>query len=146
MKKEAIVENIKVRSGKDLLEFTDKSKNRIYFTINKNILPQIAKYLFNDVKARFSTASGVDTRKAVEILYHFSVDDIGLFISLRVVLEKPNPEIGSLLPLFKYAEWIEMEMHEMLGVDFKGHENMKHLLLNDDWPEGDYPLRRDDGA
>ena len=143
MKKEAIIENIKVRSGKDLLEFTDKSKNRIYFTINKNILPQIAKYLFNDVKARFSTASGVDTRKAVEILYHFSIDDIGLFISLRVILEKPKLEIESLLPLFKCAEWIEMEMHEMLGVDFKGHEDMKHLLLNDDWPEGDYPLRRD---
>jgi len=146
MKKETIIENIKVRSGKDLLEFTDKSKNRIYFTINKTILPQIAKYLFNDVKARFSTASGVDTRKAVEILYHFSIDDIGLFISLRVILEKPKLEIESLLPLFKYAEWIEMEMHEMLGVDFKGHENMKHLLLNDDWPKGNYPLRRDDGA
>jgi len=143
MKRETIIENIKVRSGKGLLEFTDKSKNRIYFTIDKTILPQIAKYLFNDAKARFSTASGVDTRKAIEILYHFAVDDIGLFISLRVILEKPDPEVESLLPLFKCAEWIEMEMHEMLGVNFKGHENMNHLLLKDDWPEGNYPLRRD---
>ena len=146
MKREAIIENIKVRSGKDLVEFADKSKNRVYFTINKKILPQIAKYLFNEEKARFSTASGVDTRKAIEILYHFSVDDIGLFISLRVILEKPNLEIDSLLGLFKCAEWIEMEMHEMLGVNFKGHENPKHLLLKDDWPDGNYPLRRDNGA
>jgi NADH:ubiquinone oxidoreductase subunit C len=143
MKREAIIENIKVRSGKDLVEFTDKSKNRFYFTINKKILPQIARYLFNEEKARFSTASGVDTRKAVEILYHFSVDDIGLYISLRVILEKPNLEVDSLLGLFKCAEWIEMEIHEMLGVNFKGHENLKHLLLKDDWPEGNYPLRRD---
>jgi len=143
MKREAIIENIKVRSGKDLVEFTDKSKNRVYFTINKKILPQIARYLFNEEKARFSTASGVDTRKAVEILYHFSVDDIGLYISLRVILEKPNLEVDSLLGLFKCAEWIEMEIHEMLGVNFKGHENLKHLLLKDDWPEGNYPLRRD---
>lgn len=143
MKREAIIEDIKVRSGNDLLEFTDKSRNRIYFTINKNILPQIARYLFNDVRARFSTASGVDTRKAVEILYHFSVDEIGLFISLRVILEKPNLEIDTLMPLFKCAEWIELEIHEMLGVNFKGHENMKHLLLKDDWPEGNYPLRKD---
>ena len=143
MKREAIIENIKVRSGKDLIEVTDKSKNRVYFTINKKILPQIAKYLFNEEKARFSTASGVDTRKAVEILYHFSVDDIGLYISLRVILEKPNLDIDSLLPLFKCAEWIEMEMHEMLGVSFKGHDNPKHLLLKDDWPKGNYPLRRD---
>jgi len=143
VKREAIIENIKVRSGRDLIEFVDKSKNRIYFTINKNMLPQIAKYLFNEEKARFSTASGVDTRKAVEILYHFTVDDIGLFISLRVILEKPDLEIDSLLPLFKCAEWIEMELHEMLGVSFKGHENMKHLLLKDDWPEANYPLRKD---
>jgi len=143
MKRETIIENIKVRSGKDLVEFTDKSKNRIYFTINKTILAQIVKYLFNDVKARFSTASGVDTRKAVEILYHFSADEIGLIVTLRVILDKSNLEIDSLTHVMKCAEWIEMEIHEMLGVNFKGHPNLKHFLLKDDWPEGNYPLRRD---
>jgi len=143
MKRETIIENIKVRSGEGLIEFTDKSKNRIYFTINKAILTQIVKYLFNDVKARFSTASGVDTRKAVEILYHFSVDEIGLIVTLRVILDKSDLEIDSLTPIMKCAEWIEMEMHEMLGVNFKGHPNLKHLLLKDDWPKGNYPLRRD---
>lgn len=143
MKRQAIIENIKVRSGKGLIEFADKAKNRIYFTINKAILTQIVKYLFNDVKARFSTASGVDTRKAIEILYHFSIDEIGLIITLRVILDKPDLEVDSLTPLMKCAEWIEMEMHEMLGVNFKGHPNLKHLLLKDDWPEGNYPLRRD---
>lgn len=143
MKREAIIENIKVRSGKDLLEFIDKSKNRVYFTINKNALPQIARYLFNDIKARFSTASGVDTRKAVEILYHFSIDEIGLIVTLRIIMDKPDMETDSLMPIMKCAEWIEMEIHEMLGVNFKGHPNLKHLLLKDDWPEGNYPLRRD---
>jgi len=143
VKRESIIENIKVRSDKDLLEFIHKSKNRAYFTINKNILPQIARYLFNEEKARFSTASGVDTRKAVEILYHFSIDEIGLIVTLRVILDKPDLEVDSLTPLMKCAEWIEMEMHEMLGIKFKGHPNLKHLLLKDDWPEGNYPLRRD---
>jgi len=143
MKRQAIIENIKVRSGKDLLDFTDKSRKRVYFTVDKDILAQLARYLFNDVRARFATASGVDTRKAIEILYHFSIDEIGLIITLRVILDKPDPEIDSLVPIMKCAEWIEMEMHEMLGVKFKGHPNLKHLLLKDDWPEGNYPLRRD---
>ncbi len=143
MKRQAIIENIKVRSGKGLIEFTDKSKNRIYFTINKAILTQTVKYLFNDVKARFSTASGVDIRKAIEILYHFSIDEAGFIVTLRVILDKSSLEIESLSPLMKCAEWIEMEIHEMLGVSFKGHPNLKHLLLKDDWPEGNYPLRRD---
>lgn len=143
MKKLEIIENIKVRSGKDLLDLNDRSEKRVYVTIKREILPKIVKYLFNDVKARFSIASGVDTRKAIEILYHFSIDEIGLIVSLRVIADKPDPEVESLTSIMKCAEWIEMEIHELLGVNFKGHPNLKHLLLKDDWPEGNYPLRRD---
>lgn len=143
MKKAEIVENIKVRSGKDIVNFSDRSKRRVYFTINKEVLPKIARYLFNDVKARFITATGVDTRSAIEILYHFSVDEIGLVISLRVIMDKSDLDIESLASIMKCAEWIEREIHEMFGVNFKGHPDLKHLLLKDDWPEGNYPLRRD---
>jgi len=31
----------------------------------------------------------------------------------------------------------------LLGIDFKGHPNLKPLLLPENWPEGVYPLRRD---
>ena len=143
MRKTEIIENIKVRSGKDMLDLKDRSDRRVYFTIKKEILPKLVRYLFNDVKARFVTASGVDTRSAIEILYHFSVDEIGLIVSLRVILEKPGLEVDSLTSIMKCAEWIEREMHELLGVNFKGHPNLKHLLLKDDWPKGNYPLRRD---
>jgi len=143
MKKLEIIENIKVRSGKDLLDLNDRSKRRVYATIKKEILSKITQYLFNGAKARFVTASGVDTRKAIEILYHFSIDETGLIVSLRVIADKPDPEVESLTSIMKCAEWIEMEIHELLGVNFKGHPNLKHLLLKDDWPEGNYPLRRD---
>ena len=143
MKRVQVIENIKVRVGKDILEFNDRSAKRVYFTIKKEILPNIVKYLFNDVRARFVIASGVDTRRAVEVLYHFSIDETGLIVTLRVILEKTNLEIDSLTSIMKCAEWIEREIHELLGVNFKGHPNLKHLLLNDDWPEGNYPLRRD---
>ncbi len=143
MKRLEIIENIKVRAGKDLLDLNDRSEKRVYVTIKKEILPKIAKYLFSDVKARFSTASGVDTRKAIEILYHFSIDEIGLIVSLRIILDKPNLEAESLTSIIKCAEWIEREIHELLGVNFKGHPNLTHLLLKDDWPKENYPLRRD---
>ena len=143
MRRTEIIENIKVRAGKDLLDLSDRSEKRVYVTIKKEILPKIARYLFNDVRARFVIASGVDTRKAIEILYHFSIDEIGLIVSLRVILDKSNLEVESLVSIMKCAEWIEREIHELLGVNFKGHPNLKHLLLKDDWPEGNYPLRKD---
>ena len=143
MRREDIVENIKVRAGEDMLDLKDRSERRVYVTIKKEILPKIARYLFKDVRARFVIASGVDTRSAIEILYHFSIDEIGLIVSLRIILDKSDLEVDSLTPIMKCAEWIEREIHELLGVNFKGHPNPKHLLLKDDWPKGDYPLRRD---
>ncbi|MCK9615713.1 MAG: NADH-quinone oxidoreductase subunit C, partial [Candidatus Omnitrophica bacterium] len=44
---------------------------------------------------------------------------------------------------FKSSDWVEREIHELLGINFKGHPNLKHLLLDDDWPKDSYPLRKD---
>jgi len=34
-------------------------------------------------------------------------------------------------------------MNELLGIEFRGHPDMKRLLLAKEWPEGVYPLRAD---
>jgi len=143
MKKEEIIQDIKHRLGNDIIDFNDRSERRVYITIRKTVLLDLAKHLFSVIQARLCTLTGVDTRQGIEILYHFSIDELGLIISLRVILDKPNPEIDTLTSLIKGAEWIEREVHEFLGVNFKGHPDLRHLLLKDDWPEGDYPLRRD---
>jgi len=85
----------------------------------------------------------VDVRSHLEILYHFTLEDINLLISLRVKLPKDNPEIDSLAPVFEGANWIEREMHELLGINFKGHPDLRRLLLPENWPEGVFPLRCD---
>jgi NADH:ubiquinone oxidoreductase subunit C len=85
----------------------------------------------------------MDTRRHIEILYHFILEDINLLISLRVKLPRDKAEIDSLVSVFEAANWIEREMHELLGINFKGHPDMRKLLLPDDWPEGTYPLRAD---
>ena len=101
------------------------------------------EFIFNELGARFNTASCVDGPKEMEILYHFTFDEISLILSIRVFLDKAKLEIDSITPIMKGAEWIEREMHELFGVNFKNHPNLKRLLLPDDWPEGLYPLRRD---
>ena len=106
-------------------------------------LVKVALHVFKDLKARFNIASGVDTRQNIEILYHFTVEDINLLVSLKVKLSKDNPEIDSLAPHFEGANWIEREMHELLGINFKGHPDMRRLLLPESWPECVYPLRAD---
>lgn len=126
-----------------ILDWKENSVRRVYFTVDKKDIFKTVEVLFKELGLRFSTASGVDTPQGLEILYHFSFDKAGEFYSARVLLEdKKHPQIDSITPIFPAAQWIEREMWEMLGINFKGHPNLKRLLLAEDWPEGDYPLRQ----
>jgi len=136
-------EVIKEGLGKKILQWQEHSARRVYFSIDKKDVYETARFLFKDLGLRFSIASGTDIPEGMEILYHFSNDPAGEFYSVRVLLEdKNNPEVDSITPIFPGAEWIEREMWELLGIKFVGHPNLKRLLLAEDWPENDYPLRQ----
>jgi len=118
--------------------------NRIYVDIDPKDLVAFSRFLFEDLQARFIIASGVDTpRGVIEIVYHFDFYQLPVVFSLRICLKKPKPEVESLAGIIKGTEWIEREINELLGVTFNNHPDMRHLILPDDWPEGNYPLRRD---
>jgi Ni,Fe-hydrogenase III component G len=143
MTREEVLSGLKDRFRDDILDLFDKSPKRVYMEIRPEAVTGVATYIFRDLEARFNIASGVDARTHIEILYHFSLEYINLLISVRVKLDRKNPSIESLAPIFKGANWIEREMNELLGIEFRGHPNMKRLLLADEWPEGVYPLRTD---
>jgi len=143
MTRDELIEDLKSRFHDDIIEFFDKSATRVYVEIKPDALLRIASYIFEDLRARFNIASGLDTRTHIEILYHFSIEYLNILVSLRVKLDKESPSVQSLANAIKGTNWIEREIHELLGVDFYGHPNLKRLLLSDEWPEGVYPLRQD---
>lgn len=141
---EDAVGRIKERFADKLIKLEERSPSRIYFDFKPQDIPEVARFLFKDLECRFITATGIDTPEGIEILYHYSFDESGQVISVRTLTaDKKHPEIESITPIIRGAEWIEREMWELLGVNFKGHPNLKHLLLIDEWPEGEFPLRHD---
>ncbi|MBN1799355.1 MAG: NADH-quinone oxidoreductase subunit C [Spirochaetales bacterium] len=143
MKRKQVLQDLTTRFKQDILDVFDKTKNRVYIEIRPEAIIPISGYIFKDLGARFNIASGVDTRECIEILYHFTIEEINLLISLRVKLDRAKPVIESLTPVGEAFNWIEREMHELLGIRFKGHPELKRLLLPDNWPKGVYPLRAD---
>jgi NADH:ubiquinone oxidoreductase subunit C len=119
------------------------NERRLYISVTKEQIFDVAAFLYKEKHLRLSIATGIDTREGFEILYHFSYDKIGTYFTIKTLLPKDNPKIKSLAPIYTAANWIEREMHELLGIDFEGHPNLKPLLTSDDWPEEKYPLRRD---
>ena len=128
--------------GKDILNTEVLSDKRASLTIHSSKIIPVAEYMIRQLQFRFIIASALDTEKGFEILYHFSLDVTGQIVNIRVVLDHERPEIESLTVLFEAANWIEREMHEILGIVFLNHPNLEKLISEGNWAEGEYPYRR----
>lgn len=64
----------------------------------------------------------------------------------RLRLKAPLPldrlEIASAVPLWRAANWLEREAFDMFGVVFRGHPDLRRILMPHNYEEG-YPLRKD---
>jgi NADH-quinone oxidoreductase subunit C len=67
--------------------------------------------------------------------------ETGVGVTLKADLDEANPEIDSLIPIFRGADWHERETWEMFGFIFTGHPDLRHLYLPGEF-EG-FPLRKD---
>jgi NADH-quinone oxidoreductase subunit C len=143
MNTEFDIEKFKVEFSSDILEILIRNQRRITISIRPDALPDIAGYLFKSEEFRFIIASALHTMKGFEIHYHFSKDSSGLILNIHVILDKDNPQIESLSNMFNASNWIEREIHELFGIDFRNHPNQEKLISEGNWAEGVYPLRKD---
>ncbi len=141
--REAAIEVLREELGERALAFEHRSERRVFVEVAPEDVLAATRLLGQQLAARFQTASGIDTPAGFEILYHWALDRLGLVVSIRSRLPREAPEIESIANLCPAAEWIEREMWELLGIRFRNHPDLRHLLLPEDWPEGSHPLRRD---
>ena len=76
-----------------------------------------------------------------ELNYVFSSYKMPSVLTIRVNIGRDEAVIDSISSLFKSADWEEREAYDLFGIEFKGHKNLKRILLPEDWPGR--PLRKD---
>ena len=143
MNRNEVLRQVRERFAVSIVHIVDRSPRRVYVEVRPEALVAVATHLFRELGARFNIASGVDTPTHLEILYHFTIEEIDLLISVRVKLDRNHPAVDTLTGVIKGTDWIEREMHELLGIDFRGRPRLERLLLPDQWPEGVHPLKQD---
>ncbi len=62
-------------------------------------------------------------------------------IFVKAQVSELEPEIDSVTSLWPAADWFERETWDMMGIVFKGHPNLKRLLMYESF-QG-HPLRKD---
>ena len=84
-----------------------------------------------------------DGERPIEIVYELF--SLKRKVPLRVKVELPKAEalaVDSAVPIWAGANWLEREVFDMFGVTFRGHPDLRRILMWETYAEG-YPLRKD---
>ena len=106
----------------------------------------------------FFASSGVAVRPSAEIpdqdpwpgpplaarfvvVYHLFSLPLKHRLRVEVPVEEADAEVDSLTSLWAGADWLEREVWDMFGIRFRGHPNLKRILMYDEFVG--HPLRKD---
>ncbi|MCS7117537.1 MAG: NADH-quinone oxidoreductase subunit C [Thaumarchaeota archaeon] len=150
-KVDKIIEELKAQLGDKVKSIvSDRKIHKV--EVDPSAIVEVAAFIkergFDHVKG----VTGVDLvaltkpENAIEVMYHAGsyTDDelVGSVLTISVKVPRDKPETQSLVGVWKSAEYHERETFEMLGVVFKGHPDLRRLLLPEWWSDTP-PLRKD---
>jgi len=130
----------------DILEY----RGEVTVVVRREALVEVAQLCRDDEDLQFnylSDLAGVDyypaePRFAVNYVL-FSLR-LGHSIRLKAYAPGDDPVLPTLTGVWAGANWPEREIFDMFGVSFKGHANMRRILMPFDWTghphRKDYPL------
>lgn len=137
----SLLGSIKERLAPDLFALSTPTEDRAFARVRAESIRHCVARVW-DLGGRLATMTGIEVRDGIEVNYHLCFDKDTFVITLSALAPWPEPSLESVAQDIPGALWIEREIHDILGVSFVGHPDMRRLVLPDDWPEGIYPLRK----
>jgi NADH-quinone oxidoreductase subunit C len=113
--------------------------------LRPDALPAAARVLRQeqgfDLLAGLTASDAWPAEPRFSLIYVLYSLEHNVFLRLRVRVPGTAPEIDSLEPVYPAANWHEREVYDMFGVSFRGHSDMRRILMPYDWVG--HPLRKD---
>ena len=84
-----------------------------------------------------------DRERPLEAVYFLRSLDRRADLRIKVELDpRGDLTVDSVVPLWRGADWLEREVFDMFGITFRGHPDLRRILMWETYAEG-YPLRKD---
>tara|TARA_Y100000590_G_scaffold85260_1_gene95300 strand:- start:1646 stop:2242 length:597 start_codon:yes stop_codon:yes gene_type:complete len=118
----------------------------IYINIDENDLTDVIFFLKtnNEVKFRqlieITAVDYPENDRRFKLVYFFLSHEN----NKRIIIEfnvKENEPVSSITSLFPSANWMEREVFDMYGIEFKNHPDLRRILT--DYGFKGHPLRKD---
>src|SRR5208283_1044697 len=137
---------------KEIKEF----RGQVSVVMRKDRIKEIMQYLHEAPELYFNFLEdlcGVDylgkKEPRFEVVYHLFSLRHRHMIRIKAGVPEEDASIDSIVGIWTGADWHERECFDLFGITFKGHPDLRRILMPEDW-EGhplrkDYPLKSDLG-
>jgi len=75
------------------------------------------------------------------IVYHLYGLTHNQYLRLKTDVSEEKLELPTVVPVWKSANWHEREIYDMMGVRFRGHPDLRRVIMWEGYPH--HPLRKD---
>ena len=116
---------------------------RIWAVVDRAISLEVFAWLHDQAGfITLCTITGLDTGEEYHMLYHLA-DESGIVFNVRLVAPHSDPFFSTISDIYKNSVLYELEARNLLGLTIPGIPDDIRYPLPDNWPEGQYPLRKD---
>ena len=140
-------ENIQKELSTRFAFLSDKIKlqrpRRIFVEVPAEKFSEVLEFAIKGMNFSILCAiTGYDDGLKLNFLYHLASDE-GIVLSLRINAPREKPLIKTVTKYFPSADLYERELMDLLGAQVEGLPAGRRYPLPEDWPQGEYPLRKD---
>ena len=75
------------------------------------------------------------------LIYHLRGLANGCELRLKTDVSEEKSELPTVTGVWRTADWHEREIYDMMGIRFRGHPDLRRILMWDGYPH--FPLRKD---
>ena len=143
------IEDLEKKINSELTTKIKESKilyNQLYLSINSEDLLDVILLLKTNKDTKFKQLIDItavdypENQKRFKIVYLLLSHELNQRIILSFFINE-NQQISSLTKIFPSANWMEREVFDMYGVNFKNHPDLRRILT--DYGFEGHPLRKD---
>ncbi len=140
MEIQAITQSIKQRFT-DIADINMSEPRRLQVDVPRETIKEFCTFMHDALGFEHITdLTAVDYRTKFEIVYQLCSYRNRCTAEVRVEVPSDDPNIETVSEIWGGANWHEREAYDMFGINFKGHNDLRRILLPEE--ETIFPLRK----
>lgn len=122
-----------------------QSTGDTYILIENEAILEVSRHLKEQLGYIYlSDLFGIDrytSEGRFEVVYNLLSLKHHQRLFLKVRCQEENPEVESVTPIWRAANWNEREVYDMFGIRFKNHPDFRRIFMPEDFEY--FPLRKE---